>query len=67
MTREVLPSIDPTRSQARIHFAQAAAEPLGAAGEGARIVAEHWKEFGLLKTEGREYIVQDGDVIEFKI
>ncbi|HLD34491.1 MAG TPA: DUF933 domain-containing protein, partial [Patescibacteria group bacterium] len=25
------------------------------------------KEFGLLKTEGREYIVQDGDVIEFKI
>lgn len=40
VTREVLPSIDPTRSQARIHFAQAAAEPLGAAGEGARFVAE---------------------------
>lgn len=25
------------------------------------------KEFGLLRTEGKEYIVKDGDVIEFKI
>ena len=25
------------------------------------------REFGLLRTEGREYIVHDGDVIEFKI
>jgi hypothetical protein len=24
-------------------------------------------EMGILKTEGKEYIVQDGDVIEFKI
>ena len=32
--RETLPSIDPTRSQARIAFTQAEAEPLGAAGQG---------------------------------
>ncbi len=32
--RETLPSIDPTRSQARITFTQAQAEPLGAAGTG---------------------------------
>ena len=32
--REALASIDPTRSQARIQFTQAAAEPLGAAGAG---------------------------------
>ena len=32
--RETLPSIDPTRSQARIDLTQAAAEPLGAAGVG---------------------------------
>ncbi|HBA52464.1 TPA: redox-regulated ATPase YchF, partial [Candidatus Azambacteria bacterium] len=25
------------------------------------------REKGLIKTEGREYVVQDGDVIEFKI
>ena len=25
------------------------------------------REKGLLRTEGKEYIVQDGDVIEFKI
>jgi len=25
------------------------------------------KESGLIKTVGKEYIVQDGDVIEFKI
>ena len=32
--RETLPSIDPTRSQARIDFSQAEAEPLGAPGAG---------------------------------
>ena len=32
--RETLPSIDPTRSQARVVFTQAHAEPLGAAGTG---------------------------------
>ena len=32
--RETLPSIDPTRSQARIDLTQAQAEPLGAAGAG---------------------------------
>ena len=32
--RETLPSIDPTRSQARIDLTQAQAEPLGAAGTG---------------------------------
>jgi alkylation response protein AidB-like acyl-CoA dehydrogenase len=36
--RETLPSIDPTRSQARIDFAQAEAEPLGAPGAGLAIV-----------------------------
>ncbi|MBL8352667.1 MAG: acyl-CoA/acyl-ACP dehydrogenase [Burkholderiaceae bacterium] len=36
--RETLPSIDPTRSQARIDFSQAEAEPLGAPGEGLAIV-----------------------------
>jgi alkylation response protein AidB-like acyl-CoA dehydrogenase len=36
--RETLPSIDPTRSQARISFQQAEAEPLGAAGAGLAIV-----------------------------
>lgn len=36
--RETLPSIDPTRSQARIDFSQAEAEPLGAAGAGLAIV-----------------------------
>lgn len=40
VTRTVLKSIDPTRSQARIAFDEAAAEPLGAAGEGSRIVAD---------------------------
>jgi len=32
--------------------------------------AESWskaRELGLIKTVGKEYIVQDGDVIEFKI
>ncbi len=38
VTREVLPSIDPTRSQARITFNNAEAEPLGAAGQGLAIV-----------------------------
>lgn len=38
VTREVLPSIDPTRSQARITFNGAEAEPLGAAGQGLAIV-----------------------------
>ena len=32
--RETLPSIDPTRSQARVAFTQAHADPLGAAGTG---------------------------------
>ncbi len=36
--REVLPSIDPTRSQARISFTGAEAEPLGAPGAGATLV-----------------------------
>ena len=36
--RETLPSIDPTRSQARISFSQAEAEPLGAPGAGLAIV-----------------------------
>ncbi len=36
--RETLPSIDPTRSQARIDFSQAEAEPLGAPGAGLAIV-----------------------------
>jgi alkylation response protein AidB-like acyl-CoA dehydrogenase len=38
--REALPGIDPTRSQARIDFDRAAAEPLGEPGTGARRVAE---------------------------
>jgi len=38
VAREVLPSIDPTRSQARITFSHAEAEPLGAAGQGLAIV-----------------------------
>lgn len=36
--RQTLPSIDPTRSQARIDFSQAEAEPLGAPGAGLAIV-----------------------------
>ncbi len=40
VSREVVDTIDPTRSQARITFDKAAAEPLGAAGEGWRIAAE---------------------------
>ena len=36
--RETLPSIDPTRSQARIDFSQVEAEPLGAPGDGLAIV-----------------------------
>ena len=40
VTRTVLKSVDPTRSQARVEFAQAPAEPLGAAGEGMKIVAD---------------------------
>ena len=36
--RETLPSIDPTRSQARLDFSQAEAEPLGAPGAGLAIV-----------------------------
>jgi len=36
--RETLPSIDPTRSQARIDFSRAEAEPLGACGAGLAIV-----------------------------
>ena len=36
--RETLPSIDPTRSQARITFLQAEAEPLGAPGAGLAII-----------------------------
>jgi alkylation response protein AidB-like acyl-CoA dehydrogenase len=36
--RQSLPSIDPTRSQARIDFSQAEAEPLGAPGAGLAIV-----------------------------
>ncbi|MDR3507576.1 MAG: acyl-CoA/acyl-ACP dehydrogenase [Caulobacteraceae bacterium] len=38
VTREVVETIDPTRSHARISFAGAAAEPLGAAGEGWSII-----------------------------
>ena len=40
VTREALPGIDPTRSQARISFADAAVEPLGGAGEAAAILAQ---------------------------
>jgi acyl-CoA dehydrogenase len=40
VTRETLDSIDPTRSQARLTFAGAPAEPLGAQGEGWRILTE---------------------------
>lgn len=36
--REVLPSIDPTRSQARLSFSNAEAEPLGAPGAGWALV-----------------------------
>jgi acyl-CoA dehydrogenase len=36
--RETLPSIDPTRSQARIDFSRAEAEPLGAPGAGLALV-----------------------------
>ncbi|MEZ5659615.1 MAG: acyl-CoA dehydrogenase family protein [Burkholderiaceae bacterium] len=38
VTRRTLESIDPTRSQAELVFADVAAEPLGAAGEGGRIL-----------------------------
>jgi len=38
--RETLPSVDPTRSQARITFDQAAAEPLGAAADGWKVLTE---------------------------
>lgn len=37
--RDALASIDPTRSQARIQFTQAVAEPLGAAGTGEAVLA----------------------------
>ena len=37
--RDTLASIDPTRSQARLQFTQAAAEPLGAAGAGDAILS----------------------------
>ncbi len=36
--RQTLPSIDPTRSQARIDFDQAEAEPLGAPGQGLALI-----------------------------
>jgi acyl-CoA dehydrogenase len=38
VTREVVETIDPTRSHAKISFAGAGAEPLGAAGEGWSII-----------------------------
>lgn len=38
--RETLASIDPTRSQARIGFSQASAEPLGAAGDGWAVLSD---------------------------
>ncbi|OYU73859.1 MAG: hypothetical protein CFE32_19665 [Alphaproteobacteria bacterium PA3] len=47
-TREVLPSIDPTRSQARITFSNAEAEPLGAAGEGLAIVSAAYDRAAVL-------------------
>jgi acyl-CoA dehydrogenase len=40
VVRAAVDNIDPTRSQARITFDKAAAEPLGPAGEGWRIAAE---------------------------
>jgi alkylation response protein AidB-like acyl-CoA dehydrogenase len=40
VTRTVLETIDPTRSHAAIEFRDAAAEPLGPAGEGWRIISE---------------------------
>ena len=36
----------------------------------AGIIAEGWKdarERGLVRSEGRDYVMQDGDVVEFKI
>ena len=38
VTRTPVATIDPTRSHARIEFANAAAEPLGAAGQGAALI-----------------------------
>ena len=40
VTRTTLDTIDPSRSHARIDFADAAAEPLGASGEGLRLISE---------------------------
>jgi alkylation response protein AidB-like acyl-CoA dehydrogenase len=40
VTRTPVETIDPTRSHARLEFAGVSAEPLGPAGEGARIVSE---------------------------
>jgi alkylation response protein AidB-like acyl-CoA dehydrogenase len=40
VTRENVETIDPTRKQARIEFSGATAEPLGATGEGWRILTE---------------------------
>ena len=46
--RETVPSIDPTRSQARIDFSQAAGEPLGAAGAGWQILADVYDRAAVL-------------------
>lgn len=40
VARTRVETIDPTRGQARVVFTNAAAEPLGAAGEGARVISE---------------------------
>ena len=35
--------------------------------EDTQITIDYLREKGLVRTEGKEYIVKDGDVIEFKI
>ena len=46
--RELLESIDPTQGQARLTFQGAAAEPLGAAGQGSQIIAEVYDRAAVL-------------------
>ncbi len=45
---QALPGIDPTRSQARLSFSGAAAEPLGAAGAGEALVSEVYNRAAVL-------------------
>jgi alkylation response protein AidB-like acyl-CoA dehydrogenase len=48
VTRAALDTIDPSRSHARIDFADVAAEPLGATGEGWRILTEVFDRAAIL-------------------